>query len=104
MIKRINESINTRCEKSFLRICSQFSPVANTRYNYKKRFGKVIDLKNPQTFNEKISWLKLYHCPNNQMMIDCSDKYYVRKFVTEMDCGEILNELYYAWDSPEQIM
>ena len=29
------------------------------KYRYKQVFGKPLNLKNPQTFNEKIQWLKL---------------------------------------------
>ena len=43
---------------------------------YKKRFNKTLNLKNPQTFNEKIQWLKLYNRkPEYTMMVD---KYAVR--------------------------
>ena len=32
---------------------------------FKKTTGKKLNLKNPQTFSEKIQWLKLYDYPFN---------------------------------------
>jgi len=50
-------------------------------YIYKKRFGKSIDWKNPQTFNEKLQWLKLYdRKPEYTQMVD---KYEAKKYVAE---------------------
>lgn len=45
---------------------------------------KKVDLKNPQTFNEKIQWLKLHDYPNNPLVIQGADKY---RFV-EFDINE----------------
>ena len=30
------------------------------KYRYKKTFGQELNLARPETFNEKIQWLKLY--------------------------------------------
>jgi hypothetical protein len=30
------------------------------KYCFRARMGYELDLKNPQTFNEKLQWLKLY--------------------------------------------
>lgn len=50
--------------------------------------GYTPDLENPQTFNEKINWLKLYWF--NPDMIICCDKNRVRKYVEDKGLGEIL--------------
>ncbi len=68
---------------------------------YAQAFGKPLDLKTPRTFNEKLHWLSLnYQLP---IMTKCADKYAVRDFVTDRGCGHLLNELYGAWDTPEEI-
>ena len=46
-----------------------------------KTFGKQLDLKNPQTLNEKIQWLKLYD--HKDFYTICADKYAVRSYLSE---------------------
>ncbi len=48
---------------------------------YKKRLGKILNLKHPKTFNEKIQWLKLYDRSPLHTLI--SDKYAVREYVSK---------------------
>ena len=64
---------------------------------------KKVNLKNPQTFNEKIQWLKLHDYPNNPLVIQGADKYRVRKYVEEKGLGDILVPLIGEWDDPEKI-
>lgn len=64
---------------------------------------KKVDLKNPQTFNEKIQWLKLHDYPTDQLVIDGADKYKVRAYVEEKGLGNILVPLIGHWDKPEDI-
>lgn len=48
---------------------------------YKFKTGKELNLKNPQSFNEKLQWLKLYdRNPNYSKMVD---KYEVRQYIKE---------------------
>lgn len=46
---------------------------------YKKRIGEELNLKNPETFNEKLQWLKLYD--RNPEYTKMVDKYEARDFV-----------------------
>lgn len=49
---------------------------------YRNVFGKKLDLKNPQTFNEKLQWLKLYNRrPEYTKMVD---KYEAKKYVASI--------------------
>lgn len=45
-------------------------------------FGKRLNLKHPQTFNEKLSWLKLYG--RRDIYSKMADKYAVKQFVTNL--------------------
>lgn len=48
---------------------------------YKKFFGKSLDLENPQLFNEKLNWLKLYdRRPKYTTMVD---KYAAKEYVSK---------------------
>lgn len=62
-----------------------------------------LNLKKPQSLNEKIQWLKLYYWPLNELAIQCADKYAVREYVKSKNLGHILNELLFVWDDPQQI-
>lgn len=65
--------------------------------------GYKPDLKNPKTFNEKMQWYKLNYCADNMLVSQCADKYAVRSYITEHECGEYLNELYGAWNNVDEI-
>ena len=84
-------------------LLTDISPKLNTKFVYRRTFGKPIDLQNPTTLDEKIQWLKLNTYYNNQLVTDCADKYRVREYVEKCGCGEILNQLYGVYDNPEEI-
>lgn len=49
---------------------------------YKKKLNKDLDLSNPQTFNEKLQWLKLYDRKN--IYTTMVDKYEAKKYVADI--------------------
>jgi len=49
------------------------------KQNFKKRFGRSLDLNNPKTLNEKINWLKLND--RTALHTSCADKFKVRDYV-----------------------
>lgn len=71
------------------------------RTYYLEKTGKILNLKNPTTFDEKQWWLKLYY--RNPLQTLCADKYRVREYVTECVGDEILNELYAVYDNASDI-
>ena len=79
------------------------SPEYISRFYFKKFLKQKLDLKNPQTFNEKINWLKLYEWPFNEDAIICSDKYLVRDYLIKKGYKEYLNDLYFACDNSKDI-
>lgn len=58
---------------------------------------KSVDLKNPQTFNEKIQWSMLHYYPNNPLVVQCADKYAVREYIREKGLEKLLVPLSGAW-------
>ena len=62
-----------------------------------------LNLKNPQTFNEKLQWLKLYYFPKNSTVVQCADKYQVRKYIEEKGLKEKLVDLLGVWEKAEDI-
>lgn len=68
---------------------------------YKLKMGKKLNLKNPQTFNEKLQWLKLYNRnPKYTLLVD---KYAVRDYIAKTIGEEYLIPLLGAWNSVDDI-
>lgn len=64
---------------------------------YRIVMRKKLDLRNPNTFNEMIQWMKLYYCPKNQLITKCSDKYEVRQYVKDKGLEHILVKNIGSW-------
>jgi len=77
------------------------SDTAYLKCLYWYRMKKSLNLKNPQTFNEKLQWLKLHdRKPEYTRMVD---KYEVKKYVAERIGEEYLIPTLGVWDSFDQI-
>lgn len=83
--------------------CTLISPKLNTWVTYLIKFHRPISFRNPKTLDEKIQWLKFHTYLNNQLVTDCADKYLVREYVKKCGCEEILNPLFFACDTVDQI-
>lgn len=94
---------DSKFSRRFKQTLTKISPLLNTKVVYFMKFKKRINLKNPQTLDEKIQYLKFHDYYQNPLVTQCADKYAVRDYVKQCGCGEILNELYYAWDSVDEI-
>ncbi len=63
--------------------------------------GRSLNLKDPQTFSEKLQWLKLYNRkPEYTKMVD---KYAVKDYVASIIGQEYIIPTIGLWDSPEDI-
>lgn len=63
--------------------------------------GNELNLDNPQTFNEKLQWLKLYNRrPEYTMM---ADKFLVRDYIAKTLGEKYLIPLLGVWDDPDEI-
>lgn len=68
---------------------------------FRLKVGYWPDLKNPQTFSEKLQWLKLYNRrPEYTMMVD---KYAVKDYVASIIGEEYIIPTFGVWDKPEDI-
>lgn len=71
------------------------------RLCYRASLGKKLDLKNPQTYTEKLQWLKLHNRkPEYSIMVD---KYRVRDYIREQLGEEYLIPLLGVWNDPDEI-
>lgn len=62
---------------------------------------RLLNLKNPQRYSEKIQWYKLNY--RTKLQTQCSDKYAVRDYVLSKGLGFLLNELYAVYERAEDI-
>lgn len=68
---------------------------------YRIKMGKKLNLENPQTFNEKLQWLKLHdRRPEYTMMVD---KYLVKDYVAGIIGAEHIIPTIGVWDDPDEI-
>lgn len=77
------------------------SPVAYSKYKYKKYHGREIDLENPSTFNEKLIWLNLFW--KHPLKTICADKYTLRAYAHKKGFGHMLPGLLGVYNNISEI-
>ena len=71
------------------------------KLKYYVNFEKWPDLDNPQTFSEKLQWLKLnVHCPEYTRMVD---KYEAKEYVANIIGREHIIPTLGVWNNPDDI-
>lgn len=68
---------------------------------YYLKTGKRLDLKNPQTFGDKIQWLKLYNRKAGHVTI--ADKYAVKDYVSKIIGDSYVIPTLGIWNKPEDV-
>ena len=71
------------------------------RIKYFCRTGKLLHLKQPKTFNEKLNWLKLHH--HNPLLTTLADKYAVKDYVAKLIGEEYVVPNYGVWNAFDDI-
>lgn len=71
------------------------------KISYKCAFNKKLNLDNPQTFNEKLQWLKLYD--RNPKYTKMVDKYEVKEYVSNIIGKQYIIPTLGVWDKFENI-
>ena len=88
--------ISLLCKISFL-----FSDVIYLKLLYFFSIGKSLNLNNPQTFAEKLQWLKLYNRrPEYTKMVD---KYEAKRYVADLIGFKYIIPTLGVWDKVEDI-
>lgn len=71
------------------------------KFVYKEKTGYELNLDNPETFNEKLQWIKLYD--RNPQYTNLVDKYEVRKIIEEKIGKEYLIPCLGVYNSVDKI-
>ena len=66
-----------------------------------KESGRQLNLENPQTFTEKIQWLKLHDSTREKTIL--ADKYLVRDWITKKIGEKCVIALVGVWDKADDI-
>ncbi len=84
-------------------LCSVLGPVCFTKLFYRIKMHKGINLENPITYDDKVSWYKLYYCSNSPQIIECADKYRVRDYLKRKGYEANLPKLLGVWNNANDI-
>lgn len=68
---------------------------------YKKHYGRFIDFKNPQSYNEKLQWIKIYD--RNPEYTKMVDKIAAKEYVSTIIGEKYIVPLLRVWDTAEEI-
>lgn len=90
-----------RARVRFLRLFRWIPDETMVKLQYRIKFGRKLDLKNPKRFTEKLQWYKLYYY--NPLMTTCAGKNKVRDYVKSKGLERILNEQYGVYSTAEEI-
>lgn len=66
-----------------------------------KKCGYYLDLDNPQTFNQKLNWLKLYYYQEDYPK--CVDKYDFKQYIADHIGEGYTVPLYGVWEKESQV-
>lgn len=97
--KRIIKDRGARVK--FLKLFNWIPDTAMVKLQYRIKFGRKLNLKEPKRFTEKLQWYKLYY--RDPVMTQCAGKLDVREYVESKGLGRILNDLYGVYDDAQQI-
>lgn len=85
----------------FTNICSIIPDKLYLKLIFRIRTGKKLNLENPETFNEKIQWLKLHNRDEKYSIM--VDKYRVREYVADKIGREYLIPLLGVYENAADI-
>lgn len=89
--------------RDFCVALSCLSPALNVRATYLRKFGRLPELKNPETLNEKLLQRKLTRYGADPLVRQCADKLRAREYVMSRGLGETLVPLLGVYDRAEDI-
>ena len=105
MIKKLIHHVISDRKKLRIAILFRLAPYISDRlyltWLFKLKMGYKLDLENPQTFNEKLQWLKLHNRkPEYTQMVD---KYAAKEYVAKIIGQEYIIPTLGVWDKFDDI-
>lgn len=97
---KVNDSIKKILLVPF-DILYRINPILETRIMFRIQCKSKLHLDNPQTYNEKVNWIKLFW--QDELIPICTDKYTARKYIEQCGYGDFLPKLLWQGDDPTNI-
>lgn len=105
MLKKLISAITNKKQRTiYLAILGFYNNKSDEDFlkmQFKNVFGYELDLENPQTFSEKLQWLKLYD--RNPLYTTLVDKAAVKDYVAEKIGAEYIIPTIGVWDNFDEI-
>ena len=99
--RKVIKQVYLQANKIKIKVSYKISDKNFAKIKYKENTGKSLNLESPNTFNEKLWWLKLNN--RDPLLTLCSDKVSVREYVKECGLENILNTFYGVYDDATKI-
>ena len=77
------------------------NPIKWTLRKYKKKYGVKINIDNPESFYEKINYLKHFYFNEKETLL--SDKYRVKEFLTNCGDGSVVPKALFCADNVKDL-
>ena len=87
--------------KRFKNNLSEFQIKKLIKHQFENNLNYKLNPISPQTFNEKIQWLKLYY--HNPLITICSDKYLMRGYIQSIIGKDFTVPIIQTWEDPKKI-
>lgn len=78
----------------------KYTDIQSINRLYHSHAVRYPDLENPTLFSEKQQWLKLNY--RDPLMVQCADKFDVRKYIEDQGYAETLNELHGVYENVKE--
>lgn len=101
MINKMKYTINAICKKLLKKYGGFLSDETYIKLSYRIWMHQHLNLDNPQSFTEKLQWLKLYD--HNPLYTKLVDKYEVKKWAAERIGNQYIIPTIGVWNSFESI-
>ena len=102
-IQGVLKKIYWKIDGTFFDLLTVFSPRLNTKLRYRRINHMRLDLRNPESFSEKLLKIKLENYDNNELVRICADKMRVRQYLTNLDLDSVLIPLIGCYKTTEEI-
>lgn len=84
----------------YIRYCNE-DKIDLIKEYYKTRTGKNLNLDNPNSYNEKLQWLKIFW--RDDLVFKCVDKISSKQIVSDMGCNNIVETPLAVFNSAAEI-
>lgn len=89
------------CRSIFLYLLRALPDKLYINIKFYKNFGRFVNFENPQTYSDKLQWLKLYD--RKPLYTQIVDKYLVKEYVSRLIGEEYVIPLLGKWNSFDEI-